>query len=181
MKIQKIALITMIVCIIVIIMAAISMKANEKKPETTTILTTTMLLTETETAEVITISAEPETATETTIKETTTKETLTKDEEQGEHTTLIGTFKVTGYTEEEGFPYGSATASGVGCRPGICAMNRFEMKELGIKYGDTIYVKGLGSYQVQDCTADHITNTVDIWLYTNAAAYAITGHYEVYI
>ena len=124
----------------------------------------------------------------TTIKETTTEHTTIKEETTSETSTenkkekrLLGTFKITGYTAEEGFGYGSDTASGVGCRPGICAMNRFEMRELGISYGDYIYVEGLGKYQVADCTADRITNTVDIWVYTNAEAYSITGYREVYI
>lgn len=141
----------------------------------TSILTTTEILIPTETTTEKTTKQEVK----TTIKETTTKETLTKDEEQGEHTRLLGIFWVTGYTAEEGFGYGSATASGVGCRPGICAMNNQQRKELGIEYGDTIYIKDLGSYQVQDCGCGY--GVVDIWMNTNAQAYAITGNYEVYI
>ena len=131
---------------------------------------------------------ETESTTETTtIKETTTQEaeiTTTSEisTENKKEKRSLGTFKITGYTVEEGFGYGSVTASGkTGCKPGICAMNRFEMRELGLSYGDYIYVEGLGTYQVMDCTADRITNTVDIWVYTNAEAYSITGYREVYI
>ena len=93
----------------------------------------------------------------------------------------IGYMRVTGYTEEEGFPYGSQTAWDYGsCKPGICAMNRHEMKTLGIHYGDYIYVKDIGEFRIEDCTADYITNTVDLWVYTNAEAYQLTGNYEVY-
>lgn len=93
--------------------------------------------------------------------------------------TLIGTMKVTGYTHEEGFRYGKTTASGTGCREGICAMNNTRRKELGIRYGDSLYIKGLGTYQVYDCGCSY--NTIDIWFWTNKEAYAITGYYEVYL
>lgn len=125
-----------------------------------------------------------ESTTEQTTQETTQTITNKKDlglyDEKHEYV-YIGDFKITGYSAEEGFSYGSATAWGSdGCRPGICAMNRFEMKELGISYGDYIYVKNLGEFQVTDCTADWITNVVDIWVYTNEEAYQLTGHYKIY-
>lgn len=90
----------------------------------------------------------------------------------------LGKFYITGYTAEEGFAEGSATASGIGCRPGICAMNNQQRKELGIKYGDSIFIEGLGIYQVQDCGCAY--GVIDIWCYKNAEAYALTGFYEVY-
>ena len=85
----------------------------------------------------------------------------------------IGTMWITGYTAEEGFPEGSATASGYGVRPGYCAMNAKQRRSLGISYGDQIRVEGLGTYLVMDCGCDW--GVVDIWLYTNAEAYSITG------
>lgn len=97
----------------------------------------------------------------------------------GQEYSYIGKMKITGYTHEEGFKYGQVTASGIGCREGICALNNTRRKELGIKYGDSIYIKGLGTYQVYDCGCSY--NTVDIWFWTNKEAYAITGYYEVYI
>lgn len=90
----------------------------------------------------------------------------------------IGTMYVTGYTAEEGFPEGSATASGYGVRPGYCAMNDSQRQALGIRYGDRIYVEGLGTYTVMDCGCGW--GVVDIWVYTDAEAYAITGNYAVY-
>lgn len=90
----------------------------------------------------------------------------------------IGRMYVTGYTAEEGFYEGSPTASGVGAGPGTCAMNNSQRRSLGIKYGDRIYVEGLGTYTVTNCGCDW--GVVDIWLYTNAEAYSITGYYNVY-
>ena len=90
----------------------------------------------------------------------------------------IGRMYVTGYTAEEGFPLYSATSSGYGVRPGYCAMNSDQRRALGISYGDQIYVEGLGTYTVMDCGCPW--GVVDIWLYTNAEAYAITGYYNVY-
>lgn len=91
----------------------------------------------------------------------------------------IGTFWITGYTAEEGFPEGSATASGYGVRPGYCAMNAEQRRSLGIRYGDQIYVDGLGTYTVMDSGCGW--GVVDIWLYTNSEAYSITGTYDVYL
>ena len=90
----------------------------------------------------------------------------------------IGTMWITGYTAEEGFPEGSATASGYGVRPGYCAMNDSQRRSLGISYGDQIFVEGLGTYMVMDCGCD--CGIVDIWVYTNAEAYSITGSRAVY-
>ena len=162
---------------------------------TETVLTTAKQTTSTATETVTEAStAQSETITETQTESTTTEPTASEQtktklsftfseklHDTTRHREYLGRFYITGYTAEESFPEGSVTAScKTGCKPGICAMNRFEMQELGISYGDYIYVEGLGEYQVMDCTADPITNTVDIWVYTNAEAYSITGYYEVY-
>lgn len=91
----------------------------------------------------------------------------------------IGMFWITGYTAEEGFPEGSETASGYGVRPGYCALNAEQRRSLGISYGDYIYVSGLGTYRVMDSGCGW--GVVDIWVYTNAEAYRLTGYREVYI
>ena len=90
----------------------------------------------------------------------------------------IGTFYITGYTAEEGFLEGSATASGYGARPGYCAINSDRRRALGISWGDQVYVEGLGTFTVMDSGCDW--NTVDIWCYTDAYASDITGYYDVY-
>ena len=149
-------------------------KATETTTESETTTKATTTTTTTTTTKPTTTRAETTTTTTTT---TTAVVSSTNENKSGNN--YLGRFKITGYTAEEGFPEGSATASGVGCRPGICAMNNAQRKELGIKYGDTIYIEGLGSYQVRDCGCGY--NVIDIWLYTNAEAYSITGHYDVYI
>ena len=113
-----------------------------------------------------------------TISETETTEEITEESKNGQY---LGRWYITGYTAEEGFAYGSTTKSGVGCKPGICAMNNEQRKTLGINWGDSIYVEGHGVYRVQDSTADYIYNTIDIWYYTNEEAMAATGFYEVWI
>lgn len=128
----------------------------------------------------------PSTTEESTNLEVFSKsELLTTQESDEEPVTeshddgYIGTFWVTGYTAEEGFPEGSPTASEHGVRPGYCAMNAGQRRSLGISYGDQIRVEGLGTYTVMDCGCGW--GVVDIWVYTNAEAYAITGSYDVYL
>ena len=96
----------------------------------------------------------------------------------GRNNGYIGTFNINGYTAEEGFPEGSATASGYGVRQGYCAMNAEQRRLLGISYGDQIYVEGLGTYTVMDSGCDW--GVVDIWCWSNAEAYSITGNRCVY-
>lgn len=100
-------------------------------------------------------------------------------EQEQSDATYLGTFWITGYTAEEGFPEGSATASGCGVRPGYCAMNADHRWSLGIRYGDQIYVEGMGTYTVMDSGCDW--GVVDIWVYSNAEAYNITGFREVWL
>jgi len=119
-----------------------------------------------------TTTAKPTTEVETTTEAKTTTKAETKTKSYGVKAqsvdkkkedavgSKIGNFRITGYTAEEGFVYGATTASGMGCRPGICAMNNSRRKELGIEYGDKIYVEGLGTYVVADCGCSY--NTVDI-------------------
>lgn len=113
--------------------------------------------------------------TDAVVDETQTTESESVDDSFDGY---IGRMYITGYTAEEGFPEGSATSSGYGVRPGYCAMNSDQRRALGISYGDRIYVEGLGTYTVMDCGCSW--GVVDIWLYTNAEAYAITGYYNVY-
>ena len=119
--------------------------------------------------------ATTEKITEVVEEITATVEPVTECHDNG----YIGTFYVTGYTAEEGFSEGSATASGYGVRPGYCAMNADQLRSLGISYGDQIRVEGLGTYTVMDCGCDW--GVVDIWVYTNAEAYSITENYDVYL
>ena len=124
-----------------------------------------------ETTIVETTTVPPETTVETTtVAETTTIATVNNN--------YLGYFKITGYTDEEGFKYGQITASGHPCEEGICAMNNSQRKSLGIKYGDAIYIEGYGTYYVYDCGCSW--GTIDIWCWTNKQAYGLTGHADAY-
>lgn len=183
----KIALFVMGLLLLFIAIIVLTKGENRKREETTVILTSTTKLIPAET--------EYETdITETTEAEQTETEIITIKTTQGNPMTATATEQIevesntytlkrrmyiTGYTAEEGFYEGSATASGLGCRPGICALNNAQRVELGIKYGDTIFIEGLGAYTVADCGCGY--DVVDIWVYSDAEAYRITGYYDVWL
>lgn len=147
-------------------------------PVVTTAATTTLPPTEmsvANTEENSELVSDTYTLSDESVAKNATTEPVTESQDIG----YIGTFYITGYTAEEGFPEGSATASGYGVRPGYCAMNAEQRRLLGISYGDQIHVAGLGTYTVMDSGCDW--NVVDIWVYSNAEAYAITGNYDVYL
>ena len=132
----------------------------------------------------VTEMATEKTTTSTTEPQTEVEYTeppiqVTEPPAQSTTNNYIGTMYITGYTAEEGFPEDSATASGYGVRSGYCALNNSQRKSLGLSYGDKIYVEGLGTYTVMDCGCGW--GVVDIWVYSNAEAYAMTGYYDVYI
>lgn len=189
--VMKHVIITMLILGIMIVGLAAEIKIEESLIKTTAAETTTEAVTVQTTEAVIETTTEPTTEAET-VTETVTVETEAQAEEVStvEEARLsliskmpkkrqyIGKFYITGYTAEEGFPEGSATASGVGAKPGICALNNSQRRELGIDYGDTIYIDGLGEFTVADCGCAY--GVVDVWVYTNAEAYSMTGYYEVY-
>jgi len=174
--------------LVFIIIIVLTKGENRKREETTVILTSTTNfvpaetepneteITVTETTE--TEETEIETVELVTMGNTGKTDTAQSEMETGRYT-LKRRMYITGYTAEEGFYEGSATASGLGCRPGICAMNNTQRKELGIQYGDTIFVEGLGAYTVADCGCGY--DVIDIWVYSDAEAYRITGYYDVWL
>ena len=180
-KSQGITCIAILLILAIIAVFATKWKTPKEEKTTTTAEmtaeTTKQPVTSAEASSSITSTSRVKSAAET--QKTTKRAKVERIVEENRQGLKLGRFYVTGYTAEEGFAEGSETASGVGCRPGICAMNDSERRALGIKYGDSIYVEGLGEFEVRDCTAPWITNTVDIWCYTDAEAYAITGYYEV--
>jgi len=137
---------------------------------------------ETPVTEPHTETPEPDTELQTeepaTVTEPATEPVQITEESRSSNSGFIGTMYITGYTAEEGFQEGSATASGYGVRPGYCALNNSQRQSLGISYGDKIYIEGLGTYTVMDCGCSW--GVVDVWVYTNAEAYTITGNYAVY-
>ncbi|MBR3368323.1 hypothetical protein IKG45_00855 [Candidatus Saccharibacteria bacterium] len=141
---------------------------EESVPETTTVVK------ETETERQTTKTPEPETTTQTAIA----TEAKAENNEQiiNVYHANNGLFKVTGYYPSEGFPRGQKTASGVGVGPGQCAMDQGQREELGLHYGDKIYVEGVGVLTITDCGCDE--GTIDVWCETKAEASRITGNAE---
>lgn len=91
----------------------------------------------------------------------------------------LGSFLITGYTAEAGFPEGQATHSGHPVGPGVCAMNYWQRITLGIEWGEQLEIVGLGTFTVYDSGCPY--GVVDVWVPTNAEAYAMTAYYDVYL
>jgi len=89
----------------------------------------------------------------------------------------LGTYKVTGYKmfdpSENGGRSDGLTASSVIGEPG----HTVAMKD--IDFGTEIYIKGLGTYVVEDRGVG--PGVVDVACWTRDECYALTGEYEVYI
>lgn len=102
----------------------------------------------------------------TTYRET---ETTTVVTETVPDYVLLGVFDTSGYVAT-----GNPTASGV--MPQInhtVAMNRTQMKELGIDYGTILYIENMGTFVVEDCGCPY--NTIDIFCETVQECYDITS------
>ena len=94
-------------------------------------------------------------------------------------TIYLGSFLITGYTAEAGFPVGQATHSGAPVGPGVCAMDYWQRISLGIEWGEQIYIEDLGTFTVLDSGCEW--GVVDVWVETNKQAYSITEYYDVYL
>ena len=160
--------------------ATISTISTPTTTTTTIATTTTTMTTATTTTTTTTTTTKPtrkitkkraETTT-TTTKSTTTATTATKSNGKS-----LGIFKIVGYSSEEA-TVGTESASGL---PLIhyqtCAMNRDDMKRLGIKYGDYITVVGFGRLMVTDCGCK--SGKVDVFCNTIKDAYKVTRKAEV--
>lgn len=120
---------------------------------------------------------EPEfTAVETTEPEPTVLET----EPQLEY---IGEFKITGYDAKCEHCCGKSdgiTASMTKATVGrTVAMNRQQIRELGLEYGDVIYIEGIGERVIEDTGCKR--GTIDVVCEDHAACYKITGYYNIYV
>lgn len=93
--------------------------------------------TEEETTEQVSVV---ETTTEATTEETTVTETTTEEPK----TISLGTFYITGYTPDCSHCCGKTDAIGSSGRKIVSgksvAMNRADMRRLGLEYGDKIYI-----------------------------------------
>lgn len=141
---------------------------------TTTTTTTTEAPTTTTTATTKPIRKTTKKRVETTKATTTTTTTLTATNSNGKS---LGTFKIVGYSSQEK-SVGTRSASGLPLKHHqTCAMNRGDMKRLGINYGDYITVVGFGRLMVTDCGCK--SGKVDIYCNTISDCYKVTRRAEV--
>lgn len=89
--------------------------------------------------------------------------------------TILGCFKITGYCYQCNGSWGTKSASGMPLVAGqSCAMNRGDMADNNIQYGDWIVVESYGCVQVVDCGCS--SGTIDIFIGEHGEAEnAITG------
>jgi len=73
--------------------------------------------------------------------------------------TCTVTFYTPSSDETDSTPY--ITASGARVRPGICAISR-DLEKVGFTFGKTIYVEGLGSFEIQDRMHKRWKNRIDV-------------------
>lgn len=150
----------------------------ETEPEVETTIETTVE-TETEPETEMVFETETEIASEPVQEaEVPEPEILTPSPPQT-GTIYLGSFLITGYTAEAGFPIGQATHSGAPVGPGVCAMDYWQRISLGIEWGEQIYIEGLGTFTVLDSGCEW--GVVDVWVPTNAEAFNMTNYYNVYL
>lgn len=150
----------------------------ETEPEVETIIETTVE-TETEPETEIIFETEIEIAPEP-VQETEVPDTENHTPAPAQTGTIyLGSFLITGYTAEAGFPIGQATYSGAPVGPGVCAMDYWQRISLGIEWGEQIYIEGLGTFTVLDSGCEW--GVVDVWVPTNAEAFNMTNYYNVYL
>lgn len=139
-------------------------------------------VTHTLTAEKIKVKEEPTTIqiivkAVTTTEATTVEQTPTNSPKKG----TLGVFKITGYTPSCEHCCGKSdgiTASGAKAVTGkTAAMNRADMRALGIEYGDKIYIDGIGERVVQDTGCGK--GVIDVACENHEECYKVTGFYQV--
>lgn len=127
------------------------------------------------------------TTTETTTTETTTTEATTSNDDEDEDvdtysddeydydTSYIGNFRITGYIST-----GNCTASGTWPSSGrTIAMNSGKMSDLGLDYGDIIYIDGIGTFVLEDCGCAY--ETIDIFCDSESECYELTSYADAYL
>jgi 3D (Asp-Asp-Asp) domain-containing protein len=116
------------------------------------------------------------------MTETTTQEIITtvkiKEAPKPEE---LGTFKITGYTptcshcclKSDGIG-----SSGKKIEAGkSVAMNRQDMRKHGLKYGDEIYIVGIGKRVIEDTGCKQ--GVIDVACDSHESCYKVTGFYKV--
>ena len=94
----------------------------------------------------------------------------------------IGNFKITGYDAKCEHCCGKSdgiTASMTEAKVGItCAMNRSDMKKLGLEYGDVVLIDGLGDRIIEDTGCAE--GVIDVVCANHEECYKITGTYQIW-
>ena len=104
---------------------------------------------------------------------TTTTTTVAVEDNSNE--TYLGYFRITGYVST-----GNQTASGTWPSAGrTIAMNRSELDSLGLEWGDTIRIDGLGTYTLEDCGCKY--GVIDVFCNSVSACYDLTSHADAYL
>ena len=85
----------------------------------------------------------------------------------------LGSLRITGYVST-----GSPTASGEMPYVGGVAVNSSFMSDYGLKYGDTVYIDGLGWYTLNDTGCQY--GVVDVFCSSAEECYALTSYADVY-
>lgn len=128
---------------------------TEPVPETAKPIETTINVTEkiVETKPIATeVDTEP-------VPETTSEITTAAQENSGRR--YLGKFITTGYCSKCNGGWGTTTCTGGTITPGVTvAMNRNQIKDLGLHYGDHIYIDGIGERIIQDNGCNY--NVIDI-------------------
>lgn len=152
-----------------------------------------------------TVSQETTTEIKTTVEETTeetTTEVFTTEKQvvkytepkttENELTTIkyedipklreLGRFKITGYTPTCTHCCGKSNGIGASGRKVVVgesvAMNRADMKNFGLEYGDRIYIEGIGEREIVDTGCKQ--GRVDVACDNHESCFAVTGYYRVH-
>lgn len=160
-KILVSAITSLCICMLWTSVEAVCTKISEETTVTTTEITTEV----------------------TTVEETTDIPLTTVKYEDIPKLRELGTFYITGYTptcshcclKSDGIG-----ASGRKIEVGkSVAMNRADMKEFGLEYGDKIYIVGIGERTIEDtgCGQD----VIDVACDSHESCYEVTGWHKVQV
>lgn len=113
--------------------------------------------------------------------ETTTVENSVESVENTNEAKELGTFKITGYTPT--CSHCCLKSDGIGSSGRkieagkSVAMNRQDMRKHGLKYGDEIYIVGIGERVIEDTGCKQ--GVIDVACDSHESCYKVTGFYKV--
>lgn len=132
--------------------------------------------------EVTEITTEATTEESSTVEETTEIELTTVKYEDIPKFRELGRFYITGYTPTCTHCCGKSNGIGASGRKVVVgetvAMNRTDMKNFGLEYGDKIYIEGIGERVIVDTGCGQ--GVVDVACDSHQSCNDITGYYRVH-